>query len=190
MYVDDNGITYQDNQPVKSPDGVSYPGNFPKDEIDFLTKVELTEQPEHNPLYVTDFGVIDAVQVWEQTPVSAEEKQSILLNHLADYRYKAEVGGIEINGSEIATDRATQSKINSIYIKAKEDPDYTTAWKAKNGFINLDANTIIAIADAVLIHVQHVFMAEATVMQLDIDTFNSLNDIETAFNDALNALKA
>lgn len=94
------------------------------------------------------------------------------IERLAKRRYEAEIGGTVINGVDISTDRESQSKLIALRIVAKEDANYTVNWKTANGFVVLDATTIIALADGVRQHVQNCFDNEA----------NLLNQIENASN--------
>lgn len=86
---------------------------------------------------------------------------SQLLAYAANKRWRAESGGITLNGAQIRTDETSQTKILGARVAAKEDAAYTLNWKTANGsFVTLDATTIIAIADAVRAHVQACFDKE------------------------------
>ena len=93
--------------------------------------------------------------------VAKESKQALL----AARRYAAEEGGTTFNGLPLATDRTTQTKITAAYVKAMADPDYVIAsWKFAAGvFATLDAQTIIAAANAIEAHVQACFAHEASL---------------------------
>jgi len=88
-----------------------------------------------------------------------------LLDYLARKRVEVEEGGIVVNGVPVATDRAhSQVKITAAYVKAMANPEFeVTNWKVAPGvFIpSLDAETIIAIGDAVTAHIQACFDKEA-----------------------------
>jgi len=76
-------------------------------------------------------------------------------------RYNAEVGGIEVDGVPVRTDRVTQSILGNARQYAKEDNTFSTDWKLSDGtFVTLTAPQIIAFADAVLAHVQAQFTKE------------------------------
>ncbi|MER9961632.1 DUF4376 domain-containing protein [Mesorhizobium sp. M0045] len=77
---------------------------------------------------------------------------------LAARRWKAETGGIAINGVAISTDRESTSMLIAAFVTASSDPDYSIRWKVQNGvFVTLAAADIIAIAAAVRNHVQACF---------------------------------
>lgn len=101
---------------------------------------------------------------------SLAECISIKLDELANYRYEREVGGIDVGGVAVKTDRETQSILTGARILAKEDAQYTIpSWKVTKGvFTSLDATTIITIADAVAAHVQDSFSRAETVSDIII----------------------
>lgn len=80
---------------------------------------------------------------------------------LAKIRYNAEVGGVIMAGMNILTDRESQSMITGAALAATLDPSYTCRWKTPQGFVTLDAKTIIGAASAVRAHVQSCFDKEA-----------------------------
>ena len=107
-------------------------------------------------------------------------------NDLAAYRYDKEVGGIKFGGAMVATDRSSQSMLNAAVTKAEKDPTFTVDWKTKNGFVALDAPSLIALGNAVSNHVQKCFSTECKVERdhitpaTDLDALANL-DIESLF---------
>jgi len=99
------------------------------------------------------------------------------LVEIADKRWRTETGGITIDGMEIATDRESQALLTAAVLKVKDDPSYTVNWKAKNGWFELDAATLIAIADAVRAHVQMCFDKEKQ-LQEQIDKATTVEELE------------
>ena len=81
---------------------------------------------------------------------------------IAAARYNAEIAGI--NG--IRTDRESQGLITGAALKAMQDSTYTCKWKGIDGFVELTAPQIIAVADAVRQHVQSCFDHEAELLPL------------------------
>jgi len=90
------------------------------------------------------------------------------LASLAARRFDAEEAGTTFNNYPLATDRTTQAKMTAAYVKASADPDYTiAAWKFGPGvFVELDAETIIAAANAIDAHIQACFWHEAELSAL------------------------
>ena len=76
---------------------------------------------------------------------------------IAQARYEAEIAGVTINGVSIKTDRESQGLITGAALKAMQDNTYVCRWKGIDGFVELTAPQIIAIADAVREHVQSCF---------------------------------
>lgn len=83
-------------------------------------------------------------------------------DEIATARYNAEIAGI--NG--IRTDRESQSLITGAALKAMQDNTYTCRWKGIDGFVELTAPQIIAVADSVRQHVQSCFDHEAEIVPL------------------------
>ena len=81
---------------------------------------------------------------------------------IAAARYNEEIAGI--NG--IRTDRESQGLITGATLKAIQDSTYTCKWKGIDGFVELTAPQIIAIADSVRQHAQSCFDHEAELLPL------------------------
>ena len=94
--------------------------------------------------------------------VSLEELKEAKKAEIAAARYEAEIAGV--NG--IRTDRESQSLITGAALKASMDSTYTCKWKGIDGFVELTAPQIIAVADAVRQHVQSCFDHEAELLPL------------------------
>jgi hypothetical protein len=62
-------------------------------------------------------------------------------------------------------------------LKAQDDPDYVVNWKAKNGWFQIDAATLTAIADAVRAHVQACFDKEKLLCE-QIDSAETEEELE------------
>lgn len=104
--------------------------------------------------------------------------------YLANYRYDVEVGGINLGGVIIQTDRETRANLLGARTEALEDSSATTDWKTGQGFVTLDASTMIAVANAVKDHVKKCFSAERHVQGLiDGGTVSTVEAIKDAFDD-------
>ena len=95
---------------------------------------------------------------------------------IAQARYNAEIAGV----NNIRTDRESQGLITGAALKAMQDNTYTCKWKGIDGFIELTAPEIIAVADAVRQHVQSCFDHEAELLPLiaSAETEAELNAIK------------
>lgn len=104
--------------------------------------------------YVSEKGKIDTLG-----RVKEPKKREI-----TQTRYDKETGGLTVDGVTIATDRESQSLLTGAALAATRDSGYACQWKTPNGFVQLDAATIIKIADAVRAHVQACFDREAELL--------------------------
>lgn len=84
-----------------------------------------------------------------------------ILGGIAQRRYQAETAGISVGGMQVDTGRDSQGLINGAALSAFMDDTYTCNWKTADGFVKLDAKTILAVARAVRSHVQACFDREA-----------------------------
>ena len=94
--------------------------------------------------------------------IPMEELKTDKRSEIAASRWQAEVSGV--NG--IRTDRESQSMITGAALKAMQDSEYTCKWKTESGFVELTSVQILAIADAVRVHVQGCFDREAELLAL------------------------
>jgi hypothetical protein len=124
---------------------------------------------------------------WQLTPCGEagiaeylEQKKTEKTAELANVRYEKETGGIVINGADVKTDRESQSMITGAYNLIQIDPTRIIDWKASNGWIQLDAPAITAIATAVSEHVQTCFRREKEISTLieAAETIDDLNAID------------
>lgn len=141
---------------------------------------------EIEPVY-TDL-YLQFVQTWRVFELSEEEKNIKLQNKknelsekVTDYRWKKERSGVTVNGVPISTDDISQTKLLSVFMLAKFDPNFTIRWKANNGtFLTLNAAQIMAISTAVRNHIQGCFEEEELLKQniQNSTTIEELNQIE------------
>jgi hypothetical protein len=106
-----------------------------------------------------------------------------LTAYAADVRWRKEVGGITVADVHVATDDRSKQMIIGARIAAGADPEWSTKWVGADGSINdIDATTIVAISDAVQVHVNACFTIYASVKS-DIDTgaITTTQEIDAAF---------
>ena len=92
---------------------------------------------------------------------------------LAALRYEKEIAGVTVGGFPILTDRLTQSMLTGAFVACQTTPERTLDWKGANGWTELNALQITAIATAVADHVQACFTREkelSALLDTDIDT--------------------
>jgi hypothetical protein len=120
-----------------------------------VTKLAFFERP--SPLHKWD---------GEKWVISLEDAKSMKLDELANARWEEEVGGLVLpNGMEVKTDRESQALMTGASLKALQDPEYTCNWKGANGWVVLDAMTIMYIGEAVRAHVQACFDKEMALSE-------------------------
>jgi hypothetical protein len=108
-------------------------------------------------------------QQWEVIQIPDTERAAVTeaarearLAALAQKRWEKETGGIVFNGSPVATDEVSQTKIIGAVVGSQLDPGVSMKWKMKNGqFVTLNAAQITDVAMAVRAHVQACFDREA-----------------------------
>jgi hypothetical protein len=101
-------------------------------------------------------------RVYETRDYTAAERRQ----NIRERRDLAIYAGITVNGLVIDTDEITQGRLAGAALQAFIDPNYTVNWKAGGQFYTLDANQIIAVAQAVRAHVQACFDREAELLSL------------------------
>ncbi|CAI2936167.1 DUF4376 domain-containing protein [Aminobacter niigataensis] len=97
---------------------------------------------------------------WAYIPPSLSDQKAAKLAAVATQRWEVETGGITVGGAAIATDRVSQSLINGAYNGAIRHPATIIKFKSVDGWVTLDAVTMITIGDAVFFHVQACFAHE------------------------------
>lgn len=108
--------------------------------------------------------------------------EKLVRNHILQFRYQREVGGVPYLGKTIQTDRETRANWIGILINAQSDPNYTVTWKTMDGsFAVYNAAEAVDAALTVSGHVQKCFDAESAISG---QTFESIEAVEAAFNEA------
>ena len=101
--------------------------------------------------------------------VSASDKAEAVRkdesNRITARRNVAIASGIRVAGVSVQTDDHSQQRITGAALAAALDPQTEINWKTADGsFVTLDASQIIAIAQAVRLHVQACFDREADLL--------------------------
>ena len=107
----------------------------------------------------------------KQVPMTAAEKaaRDALITEqwaaqIAARRYDAEIAGTIVGGMPIATDDRSKLLINGAALRANRSSDYVLRWKTSEGFVDLTADQVLAVADAVSEHVQACFDREDALL--------------------------
>jgi hypothetical protein len=108
------------------------------------------------------------ISVENGAPVIIEPVVDVLALIAAE-RYRRETTGITINGLLIDTSDRSKTLINGSALKALRNPDFVLRWKTADGFIELTADQVLAIADAVSDYVQACFDREEALQKAYAD---------------------
>lgn len=117
-----------------------------------------------------------------------EAARQTALSRLANLRWRYETGGIVLeNGARVSSTRESQGQIGSAVLSVQSGLiTDSIAWKTDQGWMELDAPTILALAAQVSAHVQACFAAERIVAdQIAATAQPAALDIEMAFSQAL-----
>lgn len=98
----------------------------------------------------------------QKTYSIAANFKDILSEYITEKRYEKEVGGLEVNGLTIKTDRESQSMIIGATVLIGDEE--TLKWKTGAGFIDLTGAQIKGIATLVRNHIQDCFNREAELL--------------------------
>lgn len=91
---------------------------------------------------------------------------------IANERFRREASGVNVEGLLIESTRDSQALIASTGLSAILDPEYRCNFKTLNGFVEIGAEQILAIAKAVRAHVQACFDRELELLQaIDAGTY-------------------
>ena len=151
-----------------------------------IVLIDITDRPEVQEGWSYDAatGTFTEPQpshlhVWdgEKWVIDIEKFKADKKAEIADARWRAETGGMTFNGIEVATDRESQALLMGAVLAAQNNPQYKANWKAKNGWFELDAATLIAIADAVRSHVQACFDREKE-LQEQVEAATTIEELE------------
>lgn len=88
---------------------------------------------------------------------------------IATRRRLAETSGTTFGGMPIATDDRSKTLINGAALRAYRSTDYVLRWKTSDGFVDLPAAQVLAIAGAVSEHVQMCFDREDVLLGAVVD---------------------
>lgn len=93
-----------------------------------------------------------------------DENKNFVKTQIAAKRYAEETKGIVVNGFAINTERESQNLITGAALSAYMDENYICRWKTPAGFVDLDAATLISVAQTMRQHVQNCFDREDALL--------------------------
>lgn len=121
----------------------------------------------------------------DELTARAEKARAEAMISIADRRWRSEVSGTMLYGRRIETDRTAVAMVTGAALAASLDPEYSVRWKAADGFVTLNAEQILAMAQTIRAHVQACFDREADLLDaLNAGTYEP-DMLETGWPDAL-----
>ncbi|VVN64604.1 DUF4376 domain-containing protein [Pseudomonas fluorescens] len=121
----------------------------------------LTVVPERQVVQVArkQVAMTTAEKAARDSAIAAEWAERI-----ATRRWIAETSGTTFGGMAIDTDDRSKLLINGAALRADRSADYVLRWKTSQGFVDLTAEQVLAVADAVSEHVQLCFDREDALL--------------------------
>lgn len=162
-------------------EGVQYPAYWLRntDSREALKAVEIIEEPMPDTRLGSAVEDPENPGKWIYTPMSAENRQNVLMDYAALKRWEK-----QNNGTSLGTpsDTYTQTVLSAAWASAKLDSEFTINWKASKGvYITLDSVAIIAMAEDVRQHIQYCFdlnkQVDEKILANEITTFEEVDEI-------------
>lgn len=118
---------------------------------------------------------------------SLETLKKDLINQLKSIRYSYEVGGILFKGLKIHTDRESQTKILTTFVKLNSDNNIESVnWKTMDGFIEISREDFIVLSFISGDFVQECYDIERDIKDL-IDNSNTIEELKNNWNNNISS---
>lgn len=132
-----------------------------------------------------DFKTNSVIEYNPEDELTLEAWKERKKQEIARERYKIETDGITIaDGTAIATDRQSQSLLMGAAFFAKDNSNYKVNWKGRNKWVQIDANTILQVAQMVRKHVQACFDKEKQLNDM-IDNCTTIEEVQAITWDSI-----
>lgn len=119
------------------------------------------------------------VVVYSYSLPDLETFKSYVKNKLAYKRWQVETGGVIINQNTYSSDRESQTKYTAVAVAiSQSDPaTWSINWKTNDGqFVVLNAQTMMAVINYVMYHVQNSYNTESEFQTL-IDACSTIQEV-------------
>lgn len=162
---------------------VAIPAKFLNMDGTVRSNLSEAEQNELNTMFGTQpLTSEDIAEIQANEEEYAGQHKERLEQYAAALRYRLVQEGFDLNGVRILCDDRTTLYLTALRMKAVGNPNFSVNWKTPNGFILLDAATIITASDMALQYVQSLFDAEQVLIsQIDTGSVTSIEQIDEAF---------
>ena len=145
-----------------------------------------------SPLSVSEdgtFGNMDQLTAGQQTAVEEtyaahDAEHADLVIYAADARWRAETTPGWVGDMHILMDRVSQERMASIdeALAGSQAPGNAVAFKALNGFYELDQSTMREVRKAITEHIQQCFRTEKeTVALIDDGSITTKEEVDAQF---------
>ncbi len=103
-----------------------------------------------------------ALHVWDGNKwvLNIEQLKAEKIAELADARWREEVGGYTYNGHEFHSDRESQDRFFQAYIASLSNPNFSTVWKTKDGWLGMTASDFITLYNEFQAFLQGLYLRE------------------------------
>jgi len=103
----------------------------------------------------------------DPAPLTLELAKANKIAELADNRWQAEESSVRVYGALISTNRDSRAALNNASMLLQSGAVETVSWKAANGtWLDLDANEMTSVVQAVALYVETCFTTEKQLVAL------------------------
>lgn len=130
------------------------------------------------PVVAPELGTKGEVKAPEPPPVTLESVKTDKKVQIAEWRWQREVGGVNVGGTKIRTDRESQAQITSTLTSLEQGLLSSVDFKAQDGtWITLTLDEVKAVARAVAQHVQQSFTIERQLVEM-VDAAETIEEVQ------------
>jgi hypothetical protein len=101
------------------------------------------------------------------------------LAELAENRWKEETGGYFYNGHEFHSDRESQDRFFQAFIASLNNPKFSTIWKTKTGWLDMNASDFITLYNEFQVFLQGLYQKEKA-LQEQVEAATTIEELEAA----------
>ena len=112
------------------------------------------------PTYTANAQTETVEREYTTTDYTLAERKAEMIAATSAKRWAVETGGTTVNGAAIQTDAGSQAKLSGALQLIQADDTVIIDWKGADGWVQLNAAAVTAIATAVGLHVQAAFSRE------------------------------
>lgn len=175
-------VTTPDGKTIEGFNKAVEAGHINPNDYDWWELTQDNSQPKTSQeLSSSSYTLSNGVCVERKTFSIKANYKDLLASKIAETRYNKEVGGLNVNGITIKTDRESQSMLIGATVLVGDEE--ILKWKTEAGFIDLTGLQIKAIAAAVRNHIQACFNREAELLA---ELENVTEETALAFEETIN----